>query len=74
MKNHEISVLKEAIFENQKEVIGDLMSLVKIHEMEEELFQRMLQHLNDYTQKTFRLAKALESQEIIDYVLTNKLK
>ena len=74
MNKNEISDLKEAIFENKKEVIGNLLSVLKIYEIEEELFQRMLQHLGDYSQKTFRLAKALESQEIIDYVLTNKLK
>ena len=50
------------------------MALVEIYEIEEELFQRMLKQLNQHTKKTFRLAKALESQEIIDYVLTNKLK
>mgnify|MGYP001272440884 FL=1 len=74
MNKNEISELKEAIFENQKEVIGNLLSVLKIYEIEEELFQSMLQHLSDYSQKTFRLAKALESQEIINYVLTNKLK
>ena len=73
-KSEEINILKDAIFENQKELIGKLMALVEIYEIEEELFQRMLKQLNQYTKKTFRLAKALESQEIIDYVLTNKLK
>ncbi len=73
-KNEEINILKDAIFENQKELIGELMALMDIYEIEEELFQRMLKQLNKHTQKTFRLAKAIESQEIIDYVLTNKLK
>jgi hypothetical protein len=72
--SEEINTLKEAIFENQKELIGELMGLLDIYEIEEELFQRMIKQLNYHTKKTFRLAKAIESQEIIDYVLTNKLK
>ncbi len=73
-QSEEINALKEAVFENQKELIGEIIGILDVYEIEEELFQRMLKQLNNYTQKTFRLAKAIESQEIIDHVLTNKLK
>ena len=39
MNKNEISELKEAIFENQKEVIGNLLSVLKIYEIEEALHQ-----------------------------------
>ena len=76
MKNpsEELLQLRNDIEQSQHDLIQDLLNYLNIYEIEEEIFQKMLQTITKYTQYAFRITKAIETQEIIELVLVNGLK
>ena len=76
MKNpiEELLQLRNDIEQSQHDLIRDFLNYLNIYEIEEEIFQKMLQTLTKYTQHTFRITKAIETQEIIELVLVNGIK
>ena len=76
MKNpsEELLQIRNDIEQSQHDLIQDLLNYLNIYEIEEEIFQKMLQTITKYTQYAFRITKAIETQEIIELVLVNGLK
>lgn len=76
MKNptEELLQLRNDIEQSQHDLIRDFLNYLSIYEIEEEIFQKMLQTLTKYTKHTFRITKAIETQEIIELVLVNSIK
>ena len=76
MKNptEQLLQLRNDIEQSQHDLIRDFLNYLNIYEIEEEIFQKMLQILTKYTQHAFRITKAIEAQEIIELVLVNGLK
>lgn len=72
--NKEIEYLKEAIADKQEKLIGDILNQVNIYEIKDIEFNEMRKLLTLYSSETFRLLKAIESQEIIEKVLNSRLK
>ena len=69
-----IDSLKEAISLHHENLLNKLLIIAKIDEIDEKIYQKMLQKIKDTNPELIRLLKSLETQEIIDHVLTNKLK
>lgn len=76
MKNpsEELETLKENIQQIQDELIKDLLDCVHIYELEEDMYQKMITLINQYTKSAFRIMKAIEAQEIIELVLVKGIK
>ena len=72
--NQEIEYLKEAIADKQEKLIGNILNQINIYEIKDIEFNEMRKLLILYSSETFRLLKAIESQEIIEKVLTSRLK
>jgi len=69
-----INSLKEAISLHQESLLNDLLAIADIDEIDENIYQKMLQKIKDEDPKLIKLLKSLETQEIIEHVLTNKLE
>ena len=76
MKNcpEELETLKENIQQIQDELIQNLLDCVHIYELEEDMYQKMITLINQYTKSAFRITKAIEAQEIIELVLVKGIK
>ena len=76
MKNtsEELEILREKIQQIQDELIQNLLGYVQVYELEEDLYQKMITLINQYTKSAFRITKAIEAQEIIELVLVNGIK
>ena len=76
MKNpsEELEILKEKIQHIQDELIQNLLGYVDVYELEEDVYQKMITLINQYTKSAFRITKAIEAQEIIELVLVNGIK
>ena len=76
MKNPsvELETLKENIQQIQDELIQNLLDCVHIYELEEDMYQKMITLINQYTKSAFRITKAIEAQEIIELVLVKGIK
>lgn len=76
MKNpsEELEILKENIQQIQDELIQNLLDCVHIYELEEDVYQKMITLINQYTKSAFRITKAIEAQEIIELVLVKGIK
>ncbi len=76
MKNpsEELEILKEKIQQIQDELIQNLLGYVQVYELEEDVYQKMITLINQYTKSAFRITKAIEAQEIIELVLVNGIK
>tara|TARA_B100000900_G_scaffold336527_1_gene298278 strand:+ start:349 stop:579 length:231 start_codon:yes stop_codon:yes gene_type:complete len=76
MKNpsQEIEHLKKVIEEQQEKLIGDILHHISIYEIKKEEFEEMKKSIINYTSETFRILKAIESQEIIEKVLISGIK
>ena len=61
MKNptEELLQLRNDIEQSQHDLIRDFLNYLNIYEIEEEIFQKMLQTLTKYTQHTLRVTKAI---------------
>ena len=68
-----INALKEAISIHQETLLNDLLLIAGIEEIDEKTYQKMLQKIKEEDPKLIKLLKSLETQEIIELVLTNKL-
>ncbi len=68
-----INALKEAISFHQETLLNDLLLIAGIEEIDEKTYQKMLQKIKEEDPKLIKLLKSLETQEIIELVLTNKL-
>ena len=68
-----INALKEAISLHQKNLLNDLLLIAGIEEIDEKTYQKMLQKIKEEDPKLIKLLKSLETQEIIELVVTNKL-
>ncbi len=66
--------LNQAISIQEEDLLNTLLSTLNIKKIDETNFQKMLDIIKSYNKEIFRMLKALESQEIIDYVLRNKLE
>ena len=76
MKNPsvELETLKENIQQIQDKLIQNLLDCVHIYELEEDMYQKMITLINQYTKSAFRITKAIEAQEIIELVLVKGIK
>ena len=76
MKNptKELEILREKIQQIQDELIQNLLGYVQVYELEEDVYQKMITLINQYTKSAFRITKAIEAQEIIELVLVNGIK
>ena len=76
MKNpsEELETLKKHIQQIQDELIQNLLDCVHIYELEEDMYQKMITLINQYTKSAFRITKAIEAQEIIELVLVKGIK
>ena len=76
MKNptKELEILREKIQQIQDELIQNLLGYVEVYELEEDVYQKMITLINQYTKSAFRITKAIEAQEIIELVLVNGIK
>ena len=70
----EISALKDAIHLSRENLLEAILAHLHIHEINEKNFQQLLTLIEDEDKLRFKYTKALESQEVIDYVLKNKLE
>ena len=68
-----INALKEAISLHQETLLNDLLLIAGIEEIDEKTYQKMLQKIKEEDPKLIKLLKSLETQEIIELVVTNKL-
>lgn len=76
MKNpsQEIEHLKKVIDEQQEKLIGDILHHIKVYEIKKDEFDEMKKSITKYSSETFRILKAIESQEIIEKVLISGIK
>ena len=76
MKNpsEELEILREKIQQIQDELIQNLLGYVEVYELDEDVYQKMITLINQYTKSAFRITKAIEAQEIIELVLVNGIK
>lgn len=72
--NEEIEHLKSVISNNQEKLIGEILHHIEVYEIEDIDFQKMKISVEQFSKENFRVLKAIESQEIIEEVLTSKLK
>jgi len=72
--NEEIQALKEAISLNRENALSSILDAIDIVEIDEDLFQELMDTLESFDKEHIRLNQALESQTVIDRVLKNKLE
>lgn len=72
--NEEIKALQEAIALNRENALSSILDTIDIVEIDEDLFQELLDVLASFDAEFIRLNQALESQDVIDRVLKNKLQ
>ena len=70
----ELEILREKIQQIQDELIQNLLGCVHIYELEEDVYQKMITLIIQYTKSAFRITKAIEAQEIIELVLVKGIK
>lgn len=71
--NQEILALKEALILNREGLLNDLLAALNFDEINEQVFQQLLQLIEQADLTTVKLTKALEAQEVIDKVLKDGL-
>lgn len=71
--SEETEALSEAIQLGKEAMLNDLLNRLGYDEIDEDLFQDLLSIINAHEEKRFKYFKALESQEVIDYYMKNKL-
>lgn len=72
--NEEIKALQEAIALNRENALSSILDTIDIVEIDEDLFQELMDVLASFDSEFIRLNQALESQDVIDRVLKNKLQ
>jgi hypothetical protein len=71
--NPEILALKEALILNREGLLNDLLAALNFEEINEHVFQQLIQIIEQSDLTTIKLTKALEAQEVIDKVLKDGL-
>ena len=72
-KEDTIALLRDAILHQQETLLNEILGALNIAEISEENFQLLLNKMKNSNLELFKITKALEAQEIIDYVLSNKI-
>lgn len=72
--SEEIAALKDAIHLSRENLLEAILAHLQIEEINEESFQQLIALIEKEDELRFKYSKALESQEVIDYVLKNKLE
>jgi hypothetical protein len=71
--SEEIDALKDAIRLSRENLLENILAYLKIEEINEDDFQVLLELIEKEDLLRFKYAKALESQEVIESVLKDKL-
>ncbi len=71
--NPEIEALQEAISLSKENLLNSLLAELGYKEVDEELFQRLLEIVSNEDINRFKLTEALQSQTVIDKVLKDNL-
>ena len=72
-KEDTIALLKDAISNHQENLLNEILNQLSISELKEETYQTILSKMKNSNIELFKITKALEAQEIIDHVLSNKI-
>ena len=72
-KEDTIALLKDAIATQQESLLNEVLIALNVKEIPEETFQLILSKMKASNLELFKITKALEAQEIIDFVLSNKI-
>ena len=72
-KEDTIALLRDAISHQQETLLNEILGALNIAEISEENFQLLLNKMKASNLELFKITKALEAQEIIDFVLSNKI-
>ncbi len=72
-QSEEILALKEAIALNRESLLNELLSSLNFEEINEELFQHLLEIISIRDKEIIKLNKALEAQEVINKVFKDGL-
>ena len=72
-KEDTIALLRAAILNEQEQLLNQLLIELNINEISGETFQLLLLKIQASNLNIFNMKKALEAQEIIDHVLSNKI-
>ncbi len=72
-KEDTIALLKDAISTHQENLLNGILNQLSISELKEETYQSILSEMKNSNIELFKITKALEAQEIIDHVLSNKI-
>lgn len=73
LTNPEILALKEALILNREGLLNDLLATLNFDAINEQIFQQLIQIIEQTDLTTVKLTKALEAQEVIDNVLKHGL-
>ncbi len=71
--SEEIDALNDAIRLNREKLLENILAYLKIDEINEDDFQNLVGLIKNEDDLRFKYTKALESQEVIEHVLKNKL-
>lgn len=71
--SEETEALKEAIQLEKENLLNHLLERLGYAEVDEDLFQELLQIIAASDSKRFKYAKALEGQEVVERVLKDRL-
>lgn len=71
--NEEIEALTEAIQLEKENLLNLILERLGYAEVDEDLFQDLLQLIDAADAKRFKYSKALEGQQVVDKVLKDRL-
>jgi hypothetical protein len=69
----DLEILQNAVALNRQHMLEELLALLGVDEIDEIFFQELIATIGQHDAKRDRLLKALEGQEIVDFVLKDKL-
>lgn len=69
----EVKALQEAIQLDKENMLNDLLNHLGYKEIDQVVFEGLLEIIERHDAKRFKYFKALEGQEVVDYYLKNKL-
>jgi hypothetical protein len=69
----DLEILHNALAHNRQQMLDELLAHLGIDEIDAVFFAELLDVMAQYDAKRDRILKALEGQEIVDFVLKDKL-
>lgn len=69
----DIAVLKDAIYLNRQELLDHILYKLGVNEIDQVVFEELLEIIDLQDIKRDKILKALEAQSVIDAVLKDKL-